>query len=258
MWLFAEWQRAGAPPDVRLLEMGPGSGLLMADVMRTLRRLGGPARLEVALVEAGVGLSARQEATLCGVPVERVDASPLRETAVDGAYREACTTEGVPLRWYRHLDAVPVTDGPEDEPVLTLAVAHEFFDALPAHQLVKTAEHGWRERLVHMAAEHSDQGEDEGKGEEGEGEDEANGEAAPAANALRFVLSPEETMATEQLAKMPQLLPKEEASDGDVLEVSFDALRTARQLAAHLCTGSGGKTGAVGDERGSVDVWHTR
>jgi SAM-dependent MidA family methyltransferase len=265
VWLLAEWHRAGSPPAVRLLELGPGSGLLMADVLRAMRTLGGPVRLEVALVEAGVGLSARQEATLRGVPVDTVDASPLRETAVDGAYREALTAEGTPLLWYRHLDAVPTSDGPEDEPMLTLAVAHEFFDALPAHQLVHTAEHGWRERLVHVtpdrdeAAEGNDAGE-ESPAEEGkslvhtassdaalEPKAEALTDASPGRAAeephapLCFVLSPEETMATEQLARMPQLLPDQEPQIHDVLEVSFDTLRTARQLAALLCTGAGGK-----------------
>ena len=101
------WQRAGAPA-VRLVELGPGRGTLMADMVRAT---------------AKIGFSA---------PVHFVETSPVmraeQATRVAGAH------------WHGTLGEVP--DG-----MPMLLVANEFFDALPVRQFVRTDD-GWRERLV--------------------------------------------------------------------------------------------------------------
>ena len=51
------------------------------------------------------------------------------------------------MHWHRSL-----ADVPDDLP--TIAIAHEFFDALPVHQFQRT-DRGWRERLVDVAADDS-------------------------------------------------------------------------------------------------------
>lgn len=311
VWLLSEWIRHGRPDRVRLLELGPGSGALMADVLRVLRRLQGPRELRIVLVEAGVGLSARQEATLCAVPLSEVDTGAIRETGVDGAYREATTADGVSIAWYRHLEAVPQAESD----MATLAVAHEFFDALPAHQLVRMKDGSWRERLIDAppgpneaggegseaaaaeAMEEQEHGQRKEKGNEqgtiategsmlasqtaqvvqtpdvvqladqGTPDTTMDGErVAPTPTSaststsmststpqttqtpqsLRFVLAPESTAAVEQMEAIPQLLPVTPPSEGDVLEVSFDALRAMRQLTAQLASGAGGTCGKQG------------
>jgi SAM-dependent MidA family methyltransferase len=108
------WSAMGSPPAFRLVELGPGRGTLMADALRALKVL--PAFLEacsVHLVETSPALRERQRAALGGA--------------------------GVPVAWHDRADEVP--DGP------VIAVANEFFDALPVRQYVATPR-GWCERRV--------------------------------------------------------------------------------------------------------------
>ncbi|HUF57684.1 MAG TPA: SAM-dependent methyltransferase [Thermohalobaculum sp.] len=115
LWLAERWQVIGCPAPVRLVELGPGRGTLMADVLRTARRV--PGWLEAAdpwLVETSPTLRALQ--------AERVPRA----------------------RWADSIEAVP--EGP------LLLVANEFFDALPVRQFLRSAQ-GWRETLVGLDGE---------------------------------------------------------------------------------------------------------
>lgn len=113
-WLAEAWHAAGRPSPVRLVELGPGRGTLAADVARTLALLPDlVAATTLHLVETSPRLRDVQARTLAAAPV-----------AVD---------------WHDGLDAVPSG--------FTLAVANEFFDALPVRQFVRTPE-AWRERVV--------------------------------------------------------------------------------------------------------------
>ena len=110
LWLADRWQRAGAPGNAVLVELGPGRGTLMADVRRALRGVADLADAPVHFVETSAALKAAQAA--------------------------------------RHPDAY-WHDGVESLPggVPLLVIANEFFDALPVRQMVRTAE-GWRERMI--------------------------------------------------------------------------------------------------------------
>ncbi|PXA86217.1 SAM-dependent methyltransferase [Caulobacter sp. D4A] len=113
LWLLETWDRLGRPAPFRLVEMGPGDGTLMSDILRAARLL--PPFLEAAdlwLIEVSPVLRAAQEAKLAGVSV----------------------------RWAGRLEEVPA-----NAPLLL--VANELLDCLPAQQFVKTAE-GWAERVV--------------------------------------------------------------------------------------------------------------
>ncbi|MFD2185080.1 class I SAM-dependent methyltransferase [Rhodoplanes azumiensis] len=117
LWAAAVWQQMGAPVPVRLVELGPGRGTMMADILRAARVLPGfRAALRVHLVETSPVLAERQRESLAGA--------------------------GVPIAWHRDLGEVP--DGP------TILVANEFFDAFPVHQAEKTRD-GWCERQVGLA-----------------------------------------------------------------------------------------------------------
>ena len=106
-WIADLWDRAGCPP-VHYAELGPGRGTLAADALRVAKTSG----LEPAVhfVETSPVLRAEQAKRVPGA--------------------EWC------------IDLVGL---PDDRPLI--AVANEFFDALPIRQLVKTVD-GWRERLV--------------------------------------------------------------------------------------------------------------
>ncbi|NQU61891.1 MAG: SAM-dependent methyltransferase [Rhodospirillales bacterium] len=119
LWCAIGWQAMGAPNPASLVELGPGRGTLMADMLRAGRSLEGFLdALSVYLIEVSPALKSLQEETLISQP----DVHAARA-----------------LGWVSDLGDVP------DAPLL--AVANEFFDALPVHQFQKTAS-GWRERLV--------------------------------------------------------------------------------------------------------------
>ncbi|GGC80304.1 class I SAM-dependent methyltransferase [Chelatococcus reniformis] len=124
LWVAAVWQTMGEPALVRLVELGPGRGTLMADAWRATRVL--PRfrdALRVDLVEVSPVLRQRQQATL----------------AVAGLGAGAAVT------WRQRLEEVP-DDGP------LLVVANEFVDALPVRQFVRGSR-GWHERLVGLSQE---------------------------------------------------------------------------------------------------------
>jgi len=115
LWLVQAWADQGCPKNPRLVELGPGRGTLMADILRTASVA--PeflADLEVVLVEASPAL-------------QQVQADKLRGSGAD-------------ISWQAQFD-----DGLGDRPLFL--VANEFFDALPVRQYVKT-EKGWCERMV--------------------------------------------------------------------------------------------------------------
>ena len=109
------WVDQGRPAPVTLAELGPGRGTLMADILRATGAVPGfRAAVEVHLVEASPALRAVQADTLAG-------AAPV---------------------WHDTVDSLP--DAP------TLAVANEFFDALPVRQFQRDGAQ-WRERVVGLS-----------------------------------------------------------------------------------------------------------
>jgi NADH dehydrogenase [ubiquinone] 1 alpha subcomplex assembly factor 7 len=109
--LAEAWDRAGRPAGARYVEFGPGRGTLAADALRAMRAAG----LEP--------------------PVHFVETSPvLRRAQAERVPRAA---------WHDDLSGLP-----EDGAIL--AVANEFFDALPIRQRIATAT-GWSERRVSFA-----------------------------------------------------------------------------------------------------------
>ena len=114
-WLAERWLAMGRPAAVKLIELGPGRGTLMADALRVTRGVPGfHAAIGLHLVEINQPLRAAQQAALA-------------------AWRPA---------WHERFDDVPA--GP------ALVIANEFFDALPVRQFHKTPR-GWSERMVGLA-----------------------------------------------------------------------------------------------------------
>ncbi len=113
-WLIRTWIDIGEPSLFYLVELGPGRGVLMADILRTARIR--PKFLEAARVRL-VETSGR-----------------LRHTQ-----QQALAPYNADVSWFAELSEIP--PGP------TLLVANEFFDCLPIRQFVR-AEVGWRERMI--------------------------------------------------------------------------------------------------------------
>lgn len=115
LWAASVWRAIDSPPILRLIEIGPGRGTMMADAIRALRVLPPLYQaLSVHLVEVNPVLREKQRETL----------SSSRNIA-----------------WHGNIDEVP--DGP------SVIFANEFFDVLPIHQAVK-GDHGWHERTVEL------------------------------------------------------------------------------------------------------------
>jgi NADH dehydrogenase [ubiquinone] 1 alpha subcomplex assembly factor 7 len=109
LWAVEFWRRMGSPEQARLIEVGPGDGALMSDMLRAAKVA--PAfPPDVWLVEASEPLKALQQARL-----------PQANWAADLSQ----VPGGVPI----------------------ILIANELLDCLPAHQFIRTDE-GWAERMV--------------------------------------------------------------------------------------------------------------
>lgn len=111
LWCVETWARLGRPERFRLVEMGPGDGTLMSDLLRAVKLAPEfTAAADLWLVETSGPLKAAQGEKLPGA-------------------QWADTLDGVP-------DGAPV-----------ILIANELFDCLPIRQFVQTPG-GWVERLV--------------------------------------------------------------------------------------------------------------
>ncbi|GJD07229.1 NADH dehydrogenase [ubiquinone] complex I, assembly factor 7 [Galdieria sulphuraria] len=115
---LAEERYSSFTKPFRLVELGPGIGTLMNDMLRTMAQFPWFYRhITVHLVETSPALMKQQQLTLT-------------------RYKQ----KGVNLFWHRNIDEVP-SDGS------FFIIAQEFFDALPIHQFV-WKENGWQEKLI--------------------------------------------------------------------------------------------------------------
>ena len=112
LWLAQSWMDLGSPDPFNLIELGPGHGTLMADVLRVAAKVPGfISAASIHLVESNHHLRDMQTAKLSA------------HVAI----------------WHDHLTDVP--HGP------SLIIANEFLDCMPIRQFVRTQD-GWREKQV--------------------------------------------------------------------------------------------------------------
>ncbi len=111
---FADyWLKLGAPSSFHLVELGPGRGTLMADILHATQHIPGfHTAMRLHLVEVNETLRTAQRKLLTHPAIT----------------------------WHSHFESI-LCDAP------IFVIANEFFDALPIHQCVYT-ERGWRERMV--------------------------------------------------------------------------------------------------------------
>lgn len=117
-WAATLWHQLGAG-DIALVELGPGRGTLMKDMLRATAHLPGfHDALCVVMVETSPALKRMQQAVLTG--------SHSR------------------ISWQKEPRELPQ--------IPAVIIANEFFDALPIRQFVRTAE-GLKEKLIDIDAE---------------------------------------------------------------------------------------------------------
>lgn len=145
IWFMTEWMAQGRPTQgVQFIEMGPGRGTLMSDILRTIGQFKTFARAVQAvwLVEAGEGLRLKQKDLLCGSETEMKE---VRDHTGKNVWWEATSKQGIPVRWVEDIALLPKPK-PEHKDAeggvtetMPFIIAHEFFDALPIHAFESVA-----------------------------------------------------------------------------------------------------------------------
>jgi NADH dehydrogenase [ubiquinone] 1 alpha subcomplex assembly factor 7 len=116
IWCAAAFQLLGSPRQFNLVELGPGRGTLMSDILRATRVMPGFRE---------------------GAQIHLVETSPaLRKLQVEKL--------GDAVTWHETIDGIP--GGP------SITVANEFFDALPIRQY-EFHQGRWMERRVGLSAD---------------------------------------------------------------------------------------------------------
>jgi NADH dehydrogenase [ubiquinone] 1 alpha subcomplex assembly factor 7 len=119
LWAVDLWREMGSPDPIQIIELGPGRGTMMLDMLRAARAVADFRRAaRVHLIEVSPVLQQRQVETLRGV-------------------------QDVPVRWHKTLGEAPL--GP------AIIFANEFFDALPVNQAERRPS-GWHERRITVNA----------------------------------------------------------------------------------------------------------
>jgi SAM-dependent MidA family methyltransferase len=114
IWVAQTWQQFNTPQKLHLVELGPGRGTLMADLMRVVGQvpeLSGC--IDVHLIETNPVLIAKQRANL----------------------------KSNRVYWHNEINDLADLEGP------VLFIANEFFDALPIKQFQRLKDQ-WHERMV--------------------------------------------------------------------------------------------------------------
>ncbi|MEM8935728.1 MAG: SAM-dependent methyltransferase [Pseudomonadota bacterium] len=114
LWLVEAWRGMGSPTRFNLVELGPGRGVLMADLLRAARLRPDFTRgAQVWLLETSGRLRLEQQKRLKTSEIKPIWADSLSDIA----------------------------------PAPSLIIANEFFDCLPIHQF-QFHDGTWRERMV--------------------------------------------------------------------------------------------------------------
>ncbi|MEE4538338.1 MAG: SAM-dependent methyltransferase [Erythrobacter sp.] len=116
LWFADLWVRMGARDQIHFVELGPGRATLAQDALRAAARYD------------------------FDPTIHFVEGSPALRTIQSEAFPQAIHHEDISTL-------------PSDAPLLILA--NEFFDALPIHQLVRSAS-GWHERMIGLEGDEFD------------------------------------------------------------------------------------------------------
>ncbi len=121
IWCIQAWQSIGKPKQIQIVELGPGNGTLMHDILRTIKNSPEFSKVcQVTLVEISPSLKKLQQKIL---------------SEFTRIIDHCETIESIP--------AIP-----------TIFIANEFFDAIPFRQFIKTNQvennNSWLENCVGM------------------------------------------------------------------------------------------------------------
>lgn len=174
VWFMTVWQQEplGKPANIQFVELGPGRGTLMADLLELahsskLMDFGQSIRT-VHLVESSRELRREQQETLTKavghlVKLEFMDDDGLLDKDnQDGKKNntddqketdkqdddKSSFVNTIRIEWH---DTFSSFQSKRDKSVPTMVIMQEFIDALPVHQFQKTDD-GWRERMIDVVS----------------------------------------------------------------------------------------------------------
>ena len=184
VWFMTQYQDLGRPNKIQLIEIGPGKGTLICDVLRSAVCASGKSDFAKALttndgakskVDVGVhlievtnGMRARQRESLRNLEKEKVvlDNCYSFQFADDGDDNASLddkekadeaklstkqnSNHTISVEWHDVLSSVPTHDT-DGNPIPTFIICQELVDALPIHSFQKIDGGVWRERLIDCA-----------------------------------------------------------------------------------------------------------
>ncbi|KAL7521728.1 hypothetical protein ACHAWX_006403 [Stephanocyclus meneghinianus] len=189
VWLMTQYQTLGKPSRIQLIEIGPGKGTLICDILRSAiltfsdfaSALTAPSGTQSAtgdrssrckvdvgvhLIEVTNGMRARQKESLQNLQKEKsviekgysfrfaYDESGTENTqskTEDEASSSRKASENtISFEWHDVLSSVPTHDA-NGKPIPSFIICQELVDALPIHSFQKIEGGVWRERLVDVA-----------------------------------------------------------------------------------------------------------
>ncbi|KAJ2809318.1 hypothetical protein H4R20_000221 [Coemansia guatemalensis] len=147
VWFVLHWEMMGRPSKTAFVELGPGHGTLMDDILRASRRFPGffASIKNVHLVERSPELRRMQHNKL-GCDSQLTKMAEDCDSTDTPAQSTSMTRGGLTVNWY---DMVEQIDSSSDN--VPLVVAHEFFDALPIYKFEKGHDGLWHEILIDIA-----------------------------------------------------------------------------------------------------------
>ncbi|KAJ9101897.1 hypothetical protein QFC21_003237 [Naganishia friedmannii] len=152
VWFLSQWAAQGQPKKVRIVELGPGRGTLLDDILRTFRAVPSfpiTSLKSVDLVETSEPLRAQQR----GKIQTRLNTFGGHGSAIELNFWNWIGEVPIGRSTFRRIirsgsNGVP----PAERDTFTMVLAHEFFDALPINVFQRT-EDGWREVCVNFDPE---------------------------------------------------------------------------------------------------------
>lgn len=106
IWCANYWHTEKKPNKIKLIELGPGKGTLMSDILRATKHIEGfHNAVEICLVEINTKLKELQKQKI----------------------------QHKKVSWFEHFDQIP-------QNCFSIIIANEFFDALPIEQYIKRDE----------------------------------------------------------------------------------------------------------------------
>lgn len=275
MWAISQWHAMGRPGRINILELGPGKGTLMNDVLGVARKFPEfhKAIVGVHMIELSDNMRKIQADVLhCEIHAEKEESS---STTATNANATATTSEksesafartvkrptsfpspSIPRVGYDDEGVEPITylsgttnDGlsihwyhtlaqvPEIDGIGNIVIAQEFLDVFPVHQFqYKQAKRQWLEKLVDVDMSDESQ------------------------HHFRTVLSTAPTPAAISLLQHQQSSSIQQVRDNTCIEVSPLALATCEDIATRILRNKGvalfidyGNNGASND---SVRSFH--